>query len=60
MEQRPFHSDRHKHLELPFFARKFETLKVVLTGNPNVGKSLIFNQLSGLYVDVSNYPGTTV
>lgn len=29
-------------------------------GNPNVGKSLVFNYLSGLYVDVSNYPGTTV
>ncbi len=33
---------------------------IVLAGNPNVGKSLIFNYLSGLYVDVSNYPGTTV
>ncbi len=34
--------------------------KVVLVGNPNVGKSLIFNFLSGSYVDVSNFPGTTV
>lgn len=34
--------------------------KVVLVGNPNVGKSLFFNYLSGLYVDVSNFPGTTV
>ena len=33
---------------------------VALVGNPNVGKSLVFNFLSGLYVDVSNYPGTTV
>ncbi len=33
---------------------------IVLVGNPNVGKSLLFNYLSGLYVDVSNYPGTTV
>lgn len=33
---------------------------VVLVGNPNVGKSLFFNHLSGLYVDVSNFPGTTV
>lgn len=33
---------------------------IVLAGNPNVGKSLIFNYLSGLYVEVSNYPGTTV
>ncbi len=34
--------------------------KIVLVGNPNVGKSCFFNYLSGLYVDVSNFPGTTV
>ncbi len=34
--------------------------KIVLVGNPNVGKSVFFNHLSGLYADVSNYPGTTV
>lgn len=34
--------------------------KVVLVGNPNVGKSCIFNYMSGMYVDVSNFPGTTV
>ncbi len=34
--------------------------KIVITGNPNVGKSLIFNHLSGMYVEVSNFPGTTV
>lgn len=34
--------------------------KLVLVGNPNVGKSVFFNQLTGLYVDVSNFPGTTV
>jgi ferrous iron transport protein B len=34
--------------------------KIVLVGNPNVGKSLFFNAYTGLYVDVSNYPGTTV
>ncbi|MFC2135516.1 ferrous iron transport protein B [Bacteroidota bacterium] len=33
---------------------------IVLAGNPNVGKSLFFNHLSGIYVDVSNFPGTTV
>ncbi|MCF8413807.1 MAG: ferrous iron transport protein B, partial [Melioribacteraceae bacterium] len=33
---------------------------VVLCGNPNVGKSVFFNHFSGLYVDVSNFPGTTV
>ncbi|MEW6723928.1 MAG: ferrous iron transport protein B [Bacillota bacterium] len=34
--------------------------RIVLAGNPNVGKSVVFNALTGLYVDVSNYPGTTV
>ncbi|PIO47684.1 MAG: ferrous iron transporter B [[Chlorobium] sp. 445] len=34
--------------------------KLVLVGNPNVGKSGFFNYFSGLYVDVSNFPGTTV
>jgi ferrous iron transport protein B len=32
----------------------------VLVGSPNVGKSVIFNYLTGQYVTVSNYPGTTV
>lgn len=34
--------------------------KLILIGNPNVGKSVIFNYLTGKYVTVSNYPGTTV
>ncbi len=35
-------------------------MKIGLIGNPNVGKSLIFHQLTGIGVEVSNYPGTTV
>lgn len=31
-----------------------------LVGNPNVGKSVVFHRLTGTYVNVSNYPGTTV
>ena len=42
-------------VEAPADARQ-----IVLVGNPNVGKSLFFNAFTGLYVDVSNYPGTTV
>ena len=34
--------------------------RVALVGNPNVGKSVLFNDLTGLYATVSNYPGTTV
>jgi ferrous iron transport protein B len=37
-----------------------EVKRVVLAGNPNVGKSVFFGYLTGIYVDVSNYPGTTV
>lgn len=33
---------------------------IALVGNPNVGKSVVFHLLTGIYVDVSNYPGTTV
>jgi ferrous iron transport protein B len=31
-----------------------------LIGHPNVGKSVLFHRLTGAYVNVSNYPGTTV
>ncbi len=34
--------------------------RLVLVGNPNVGKSVIFGRLTGHYATVSNYPGTTV
>ncbi|MCC6503144.1 MAG: ferrous iron transporter B, partial [Deltaproteobacteria bacterium] len=33
---------------------------LVLIGNPNVGKSVIFGALTGTYATVSNYPGTSV
>ncbi len=34
--------------------------QIALVGTPNVGKSVLFNVLTGTYVTVSNYPGTTV
>ena len=34
--------------------------KIAIVGNPNVGKSVLFNALTKRYVNVSNYPGTTV
>lgn len=35
-------------------------MKILLVGNPNVGKSVVFSQLTGTRVISSNYPGTTV
>ena len=37
-----------------------ENKKILLMGNPNVGKSAIFSRLTGAKVTISNYPGTTV
>jgi len=34
--------------------------RLLLTGNPNVGKSVVFSRLTGLDAMSSNYPGTTV
>lgn len=34
--------------------------KIAIVGSPNVGKSVLFGALTGKYVFVSNYPGTTV
>ena len=34
--------------------------KILLIGNPNVGKSAVFSRLTGIHVIASNYPGTTV
>jgi ferrous iron transport protein B len=35
-------------------------VRILLVGNPNVGKSVVFNRLTGATVITSNYPGTTV
>lgn len=36
------------------------SMKILLIGNPNVGKSVVFNRLTGMDVISSNYPGTTI
>ena len=35
-------------------------MRILLMGNPNVGKSVVFSRLTGIRVVASNYPGTTV
>lgn len=37
-----------------------ETINIALIGNPNTGKTSLFNQLTGLNQKVGNYPGVTV
>jgi ferrous iron transport protein B len=37
-----------------------KNINVALIGNPNVGKTSVFNQLTGLNQQVGNYPGITV
>ncbi len=38
----------------------YNVRKILLVGNPNVGKSVIFSRLTGVDVIASNYPGTTI
>jgi ferrous iron transport protein B len=52
-------TSQHCHAPAMPVARK-GVKTIVLVGNPNVGKSVVFNALTGTYVDVSNFPGTTV
>jgi len=35
-------------------------MRILLVGNPNVGKSVLFSRLTGIRIIASNYPGTTV
>jgi ferrous iron transport protein B len=54
------HVEKHRHVGIELTGGDASMPSVALVGNPNVGKSLFFNYLSGMYVDVSNYPGTTI
>ena len=46
--------DRHRH------GKERRPITVALAGNANVGKSVIFNELTGLHQHVGNWPGKTV
>ncbi len=59
MKHEPVHKP-HAHLRTGVSGADTRLPKIVLVGNPNVGKSVVFNYLSGMYVDVSNFPGTTI
>jgi len=47
-------------MNVPTMPSITKTPKVAIIGNPNVGKSTIFNQLTGLNQKIGNYPGVTV
>ncbi|HTG02308.1 MAG TPA: ferrous iron transport protein B [Nitrospirota bacterium] len=51
---------QHEHTGKTGHSHDKNLKKVLLIGNPNVGKSALFGLLTGTYVTVSNYPGTTV
>ena len=40
--------------------KKIKTIKVLLIGNPNIGKTSFFNYCTGLKGKVANYPGVTL
>lgn len=50
----------HSHSNPKEITQSLDIPKILLVGNPNVGKSVIFSKLTGYEVIASNYPGTTV
>lgn len=54
------HVVRERARDRPLIKLRARPLRIALVGNPNVGKSVVFSRLTGHYVTVSNYPGTTV
>src|SRR2546421_3811820 len=56
----PIPADSTEELTAPPSPARSAHLQVVLTGNPNCGKTTLFNALTGLRAKVGNYAGVTV
>lgn len=54
------HRNRHFNQLAEEHFKKEKEINIALAGNPNVGKSVIFNQLTGLSQTIGNWPGKTV
>jgi len=55
------HKSRKRHRTHKRINREYKsTINIALAGNANVGKSVIFNQLTGLSQTIGNWPGKTV
>jgi len=55
------HRRRKGRMKKLFLKKQYDQAgNIVLLGNPNVGKSVVFYYLTGTYAEVSNFPGTTV
>jgi ferrous iron transport protein B len=54
--------ERRQHTDFAGEPRRAENpaRTIVFVGNPNVGKSVLFSRMTGKFVIISNYPGTTV
>lgn len=50
----------HKEQNVLHKEQKITSSRVVLVGNPNVGKTTLFNGLTGLRMKTANFPGTTL
>jgi len=50
----------HKHGKISSLKIKSKEITIALAGNANVGKSVIFNQLTGSKQTIGNWPGKTV
>jgi ferrous iron transport protein B len=46
--------------DIPAVQARPKTYRIALAGNPNSGKTTLFNGLTGLRAQTANYPGTTV